>query len=139
MLSTGNAIVYSVPDKHLTVTLKREGEVQGSVHHHELTEFAGLVTRVYEDGEVGLVIFPPNRPHVTVDKVPEGDGPGTARLAGGGGKPPRTRAPKPAPAPVPAPVAAEAPSPQPSPPDGGEGEALNPLIELAEEEPAGVQ
>lgn len=44
----------------------------GSVHHRELREFAGLVTRTHKDGTADLVIFPPGKAPTHVERVKEG-------------------------------------------------------------------
>lgn len=62
---------YRVPEEHHTTTVKGEEEIAGSVHHESLREFTGLVTRSHDDGTHDLVVFPPNRSPIHVDRVPE--------------------------------------------------------------------
>ena len=71
---------YRVHDGHLTETLRNGETVKGSVHHPEMAEFAGLITRDNGDGSFGLVIFPPNRAPVHIDAATEGDGPHQFRV-----------------------------------------------------------
>lgn len=67
---------YRVPDNHLTETKRGDETVHGSVHHPELAEFGGVITRAHGDGTFDLVIFPPHRMPVHVDRVRPGDAPG---------------------------------------------------------------
>lgn len=78
MLQLGAPIVYTVKDRERAKTKQHLGrEVDGSHFHAEMTQFAGVIARVYPDGITAcLVIFPPKRPPVTVDHVSEGVGPG---------------------------------------------------------------
>lgn len=55
-------------------------KVEGSIHHPDLREFAGLVTREHPDGTRDLVIFPPGKNPTHVEAVPEGSEPGTFHL-----------------------------------------------------------
>jgi hypothetical protein len=77
MPTLGHPIVYTVPEMHQTKTVKGETVLEGSVHHPQLQVFSGLVTRVHDDNSADLVIFPPNRPPVSVDRAVEGEGIGT--------------------------------------------------------------
>lgn len=78
-----SAVRYRVPEIHHNETLKGKDDkgedivVHGSVHHPEMREFAGLVTRSHDDDTHDLVIFPPDRPPVHVHGVREGVGHGT--------------------------------------------------------------
>ena len=77
MLQLGASIVYTCKDKERTRTGKGgTREVFGSVFHSELTQFAGVIARIREDGTADLVIFPPSLAPRTVAKVSEGEGPG---------------------------------------------------------------
>ena len=55
-------------------------EVEGSIHHRDMREFAGLVTRVHPSGKKGqkdtydIVIFPPGREPSHIEGVSEGKG-----------------------------------------------------------------
>lgn len=70
----GHHVVYRVPEEHHGETIKEGVTTLGSVHHHELREFAGIVSREHEDGSCDLHIFVPNKPgSMAVDKVAEGD------------------------------------------------------------------
>lgn len=80
MSQLGHHVVYRVHAEHKTETIKGDKTVAGSLHHEELTEFAGLVTRVRGKGKCDLIIFPPNRSPVHVDDVAEGDGDHQFRL-----------------------------------------------------------
>ena len=71
------SVIYRVPLAHHTKTLRGADEVAGSILHPEMTEFAGLATRLYEDGAADLIIFAPKRNPQHVERVPEGVGPGT--------------------------------------------------------------
>lgn len=71
------SVIYRVPAAHYAKTLRGGAELIGSVLHPEMTEFAGLVTRRYEDGTADLIIFPPKRTPQHVERVPEGEGPGS--------------------------------------------------------------
>lgn len=75
----GQAVVYRAHAEHKTETVKKDANgkeitLQGSLHHPEMEEFAGLVGRVHADGSADLIIFPPNRPAVWVDAVKQGEG-----------------------------------------------------------------
>ncbi len=70
----GAAVVYRVHDEHKTKTLKGEATLHGSVHHPELTEFAGIVGRVHDDGSCDILLLIPNREPKWVDRVHAGDG-----------------------------------------------------------------
>lgn len=63
-----------------TRQVERDKTVDGSIHHRDLTEFTGLITRSHPDGSHDIVIFPPNRPTVSIDRVTEGDGPGQFQI-----------------------------------------------------------
>ncbi len=91
MSKLGSHVVYRVPEAHHTTTTKKphggEEEVhEGSIHHHQLREFAGLVTRCHEaDAEApkgerhptyDIVIFPPGKGITDVSGVKEGKGAG---------------------------------------------------------------
>lgn len=80
----GHPVVYRVPAGHHNTTVKvvdgKEVETEGSVHHHEMREFAGQVVRSHDDGTHDLVLFPPGKSMpVYVEKVKHSDGgePGT--------------------------------------------------------------
>ena len=64
-----SVIRYRAPAHHITETVIGEKTVQGSVHHPELAEFAGIVTREHKDGHADLVIFPPGRAPVHVERA----------------------------------------------------------------------
>ena len=82
----GFPVIYRVIDAHLTET-ERFGVMQsGSVHHPELSEFAGVVTRQRDDGTFDITIFPPNRPSKTMEHVTWANGPGGFRLVGQDGE-----------------------------------------------------
>jgi hypothetical protein len=73
----GSHVVFRPGEDHHNTTKTKhpvtgkEIEHQGSVYHPELREFAGLVTRGYEDGTCDLIVFPPNRQPVHVERVPD--------------------------------------------------------------------
>lgn len=80
-MGLGHPVIYRAHEDHHVTTRRTDGEgddareveVHGSVHHPELREFAGLVTRVHADGrKFDVVIFPPNREPRHVDGVAEG-------------------------------------------------------------------
>lgn len=77
-----HVVRYRVHEGHKTETKKGEETLQGSLHHPELDEFTGLVTRSRPDGTHDIVIFPPNRAPVHVDNVTEGEGAHQIRFAG---------------------------------------------------------
>lgn len=67
----GSPVIFHVPEaRHMRTRKHDKSEVIGSAYHPELADFAGIVTRVGEDDRCDLVIFPPNRPPVTVNNVP---------------------------------------------------------------------
>ena len=70
-------VIYRAPLAHHTKTLHGTDEVAGSILHPEMTEFAAIATRRYEDGRADLIVFAPKRNPQHVERVPEGDGPGT--------------------------------------------------------------
>lgn len=80
-MSLGSNVVYHADKKHHTVTEtvdteKNKKEFEGSVHHRELRDFAGLVTRENGEGKnatFDLVIFPPNAAPAHIAGVSEGD------------------------------------------------------------------
>lgn len=85
MRPVGTPVVYRVAEHQHATTLKRAGEpeLQGSVYHSEMTEFAGLVGRAHPDGKTcDVVIFPPNRAPVWINGVKEGDESGCFREPG---------------------------------------------------------
>lgn len=67
-----HVVRYRVHEGHEGETLKDGKTLKGSIHHPELTEFTGLVTRSHGDGTHDIVIFPPNRAPVHVNGVGEG-------------------------------------------------------------------
>lgn len=75
-------VIFSAAEAHLTNTVRAGVEIQGSVFHPEVTQFAGLVTRVRDDGAADLIIFPPGRDPRAVEGVEEGDGPGRFQMLG---------------------------------------------------------
>ncbi|HEY2068265.1 MAG TPA: hypothetical protein VGG48_01825 [Rhizomicrobium sp.] len=86
MARLGSHVIYHTHDEHRTVTTKKQlgeeaVELQGSIHHPELTDFAGLVTRLSAGPSAGkkkpaqlhdIVIFPPGRAPTHVEGVSEG-------------------------------------------------------------------
>ena len=77
MLQLGASVVYTVKDKERTKTGKGGArEVYGSHYHAELTQFAGIIARIREDGTADLVLFPPDLAPRTVRGIAEGEGPG---------------------------------------------------------------
>lgn len=85
MSKLGHAVVYTVLAAHVVETfLEKIGDevrsIFGSVHHPEMTAFAGVVGRVNDDGTSDIVIFVPNKDVRWVSAVPEGTGPGTFAL-----------------------------------------------------------
>lgn len=84
-----HTVRYRVPEVHETeTTVGDEPTKKGSIHHREMTEFVGLVTRSHDDGTHDIVIFPPDKPPVHVHKVAEGHGPGTFSLPQAASEPP---------------------------------------------------
>lgn len=77
-------IRYRAAEIHLARTVRGARELEGSVHHAELTEFTGLVTRSHADGGHDIVIFPPDKPPIHLHNVREGQGPGTLTFVAGG-------------------------------------------------------
>lgn len=89
-------IRYRVLPEHVNTTIKgqdAEGKdivLHGSVHHPELTEFTGLITRSTEPAPdakdakptYDIVIFPPGLPLRHVNGVEEGPEPGQLQLDG---------------------------------------------------------
>lgn len=76
-------VVYRVPDEHHTTTTVGGDELKGSIHHREMVEFVGMVTRDRGDGTCDIVIFPPDKAPVHVAGVKTGEGPGTfTRISG---------------------------------------------------------
>lgn len=73
-MKLGDRVIYTCHDEHAL-------EDGGSIHHPEQTEFAGLVTRVRDDGSCDVTIFPPNKEAKPVDAVSEGTGSHTIRHA----------------------------------------------------------
>jgi hypothetical protein len=94
MSHLGQHVVYRVKDEHRSETVKGSETLQGSVHHPEAAEFAGIVTRSHEDGSHDLAIFPPDRPVKHIARVTEGDGADQFELV----KPGKSRKADPAPA-----------------------------------------
>jgi hypothetical protein len=98
----GSHVVFHVPEEHHTTTTKTPHggeavELAGSVHHPELTDFAGLVTRVHpavtavgatktapavaaKPATYDIVIFPPGRAPVHVENVRVGKDDGQIEL-----------------------------------------------------------
>ena len=86
----GSHVVYHCAESHKTKTVKAEHgskpvELDGSIHHPELTDFAGLVTREHDTakGEAetfDIVIFPPGRAPSHIEGVVEGDEPGEIEI-----------------------------------------------------------
>jgi hypothetical protein len=72
----GDRVRYTVLDAHKTTTKKGDQELKGSVHHPALTEFAGIVGAVNEDGTCALQLFVPNKPPTWIDDAMEGAGAG---------------------------------------------------------------
>lgn len=65
-------IRYRVPEVHHAETTVEGKTLTGSIHHREMREFTGLVTRSHDDGSHDIVIFPPDRPPVHIARVKEG-------------------------------------------------------------------
>ena len=82
MSHVGKPVLYRPLEAHHTTTLRGDEEFEGSLHHPEMREFAGQVTRSHDDGSHDLVIFPPNRNPVHIDRAHEGIGHGTFSLVG---------------------------------------------------------
>ena len=78
----GYPVVYSALTAHLTETERFGTMLQGSVHHPELSQFAGVVTRQHDDGTFDVTIFPPHRPSRTMERVTWAPGPGGFQLVG---------------------------------------------------------
>ena len=74
MAKLGDRVLYAVHDGHKTETVKGDKKLAGSVHHPELTEFAGLVGRLHADGSCDIAILVPNGELKWVDGVTEGTG-----------------------------------------------------------------
>lgn len=103
MSHIGRPVVYRALEGHHTTTItgkaphpEKPGEmvdvtVAGSVHHPEAKEFAGQVTRSHHDGSHDLIIFPPNRPPVHVDRAQEGEGWGSFTFVAGRPQKPTTK------------------------------------------------
>lgn len=83
MSRLGHPVIYTVHDEHRVVA-NAEGAalVHGSIHHGEMTEFAGIVGRVHASGNCDIRLFVPNHDSVWVDDVPAGTGGHTFRLFG---------------------------------------------------------
>lgn len=67
---------YRVPEAERRERTEQNGDgvrrvVTGSVHHPDLAEFTGFVTRSYDDARHDIVIFPPGHVPVHVARVPE--------------------------------------------------------------------
>jgi hypothetical protein len=73
-MSHSHVVRYRAPE--VTETVKGKDTIRGSVHHAEIAEFTGIVTRSHHDGTHDIVIFPPGRTMVHLDRVKVGDGPG---------------------------------------------------------------
>ena len=83
----GSPIVYRVPEDRHTKTVKFDkSEVVGSTYHAELTEFAGIVAAVKDGGKVDVVIFPPNKPPLTINDLSADDLADPGSFGHGGGK-----------------------------------------------------
>ncbi len=100
-MSLGAHVVYRASKDHHTKTITgtkkdekgqevkdKDGkpinvEVEGSVHHRELREFAGLVTRerAGKPATFDIVIFPPGANPVHVENVAEGTDEGEIEFA----------------------------------------------------------
>lgn len=63
----GKAVVYHVHQAHRIGT--------GSIHHPELTDFVGLVTRLHADGSADLAVFVPHRGTLWFENIKPGRGP----------------------------------------------------------------
>jgi hypothetical protein len=80
----GYPVIFRVADCHLTTTLRAGVQVEGSVFHPELTEFAGIIGRVRPAGETEgsvlsadiALIIPGHSDLRWIENIPEGDGPG---------------------------------------------------------------
>ena len=70
MANLGDHVIYQTDPVHHTKTVKHPMgdpaapvvELEGSVHHPEMREFAGIVGRVNDDGTHDLLIHVPNQP-----------------------------------------------------------------------------
>jgi hypothetical protein len=91
MSKLGKHCVYTVPVAHHTNTIKKPHgeagkELEGSTHHAELREFAGLVTREHAPAgkkkaeTFDIVIFPPGKAPVHVEGVLEGKDAGEIQI-----------------------------------------------------------
>lgn len=87
----GFPVIFRAAEVHLTKTLRSGLEVDGSVFHPELTEFAGIIGRVRAVGDepdavmtadIALII-PGHSDLRWIEGVPEGDGPGCFRPISG--------------------------------------------------------
>lgn len=83
-LLLGFPVVFKVASEHLTKTLRSGRLLDGSVFHAELTEFAGTIGRVNDDGTADIALIIPGSADLRwVANVSEGDEPGSFRPISG--------------------------------------------------------
>lgn len=79
MAKLGDRVLYHVHEGHKTTTVKSDQatgdkvETVGSIHHHEITIFAGTVGRVHASGSADIMILVPNKEPKWCDAVHEGE------------------------------------------------------------------